>query len=65
MTTISIEDQIACVRREIAMRQRVYPRRVGAMKMTQANADREMKAMIAILATLQRVRDDGLPETCE
>lgn len=63
MTTVALADQIACVRRELAMRQRVYPRWVSAGKMTQADSDREITAMIAVLATLQEVqrqREPGL-----
>lgn len=63
MTTVALADQIACVRRELAMRQRVYPRWVSAGKMTQADSDREIQAMIAVLATLQgvqRQREPGL-----
>ena len=63
MTTVALADQIACVRRELAMRQRVYPRWVYAGKMTQADSDREITTMIAVLATLQEVqrqREPGL-----
>lgn len=63
MSTVALADQIACVRRELAMRQRVYPRWVSAGKMTQADSDREITAMIAVLATLQdvqRAREPGL-----
>ena len=63
MTTVALADQIACVRRELAMRQRVYPRWVSAGKMTQADSDREITAMIAGLTTLQglqREREPGL-----
>lgn len=57
---ITIEMQIACARRELALRQRVYPRWVAAKKMKQAEADKEiaaMAAMAAIEATLHAVRD--------
>lgn len=63
MSTVALADQIACVRREIAMRQRVFPRWVHAGKMTQADSDREITTMIAVLATLQEVqrqREPGL-----
>lgn len=48
--------QIACVEREIRMRQRVYPRWVGGGKMTQAKADAEISAMEAVHATLVSLR---------
>lgn len=53
---IPLEDQIACVEREIRMRERVYPRRVADGKMQQHTADRELLAMQAVLATLQGLR---------
>jgi hypothetical protein len=53
---IDIDQQIACVTRELGYRERVYARRIGAGKMTQRLADREMAAMKAVLETLRRVR---------
>lgn len=38
------------------MRERVYPRRVAEFRMKQAEADRELEAMRAVLATLQEAR---------
>lgn len=52
----NIADQIACIEREIKQRKRVYPRWVEQEKMTQALADREMKRMEDVLATLEVVR---------
>lgn len=63
MSAVALADQISCVRRELSMRQRVYPRWVSAGKMTQADSDREITTMIAVLATLQalqREREPGL-----
>lgn len=54
----SVEQQIECVKREIGMREHVYPRRVADRKMTQALADRELATMRAVLATLE-----ALPKT--
>ncbi len=51
----SLIEQIACVRREIAMRERVYPRWVAAEKMKQAKADEELATMRAVLETIIRV----------
>lgn len=53
---ITIESQIACVRREISMRRKVYPRWVSAGKMTQDEADRQIATMEAAMATLESVR---------
>ena len=55
----SLADQIHCVIREIAMRKRVYGRRVAEGLMTAAHADLEMWNMEAVLATLERVKAQG------
>jgi len=52
---ITLGMQVACVRREIQMRERVYPKLVGAGKMKQHIADIEMAAMRAVLATLEKL----------
>lgn len=57
----SLADQIECVKREIAMRESVYPRWVGARKMTQAKADRELACMRAVLETLQSMNGHQIP----
>lgn len=54
----SLEAQLACIRREIGMRKRVYPRWVANAKMAQADADREIASMQAVLATLENLRDE-------
>lgn len=53
---IGIEEQIACVERELRLRERVYARRVGDKKMTRAQAEKEIAAMQAVLETLQKVK---------
>lgn len=50
---IGVQDMIACVDREIRMRTQVYPRRVADKKMRQAEADREIAVMRAVLARLK------------
>lgn len=50
--TIPMSAQVECVRREIAMRERVYPKWVAAGRMTQKKADDELAAMAAVLGTL-------------
>lgn len=52
----SIEDQISCVEREIALRGRVYARQVAAQRMSQKFADYELTVMRAVLDTLRAVR---------
>lgn len=61
-TVVALADQIACVRREIALRNKVYPRWVEKGRMHQEQADRELEAMIAVLATLQEVQRAREPE---
>ena len=53
----SLADQIAEVKREIAMRERVYPRFIAAGKLTQAKADFALAAMRAVLDTLTALKD--------
>lgn len=50
---VPIEAQIKEVEREIAQRERVYPRWVEAGKMPKATADRQIATMRAVLATLK------------
>lgn len=53
---VTNEEMRACVEREIAMRERVYPRWVDSGKMSQDKADAELRAMRAVLEVLK-----GLP----
>ncbi len=46
---ITREHKIAEIEREIAMRQRVYRDRVSERRMSQAQADRQLGIMVAIL----------------
>lgn len=52
---VPLADQIACVKRELRMRAKVYSRRVAESRMTAAEAAQETAAMSAVLATLQRL----------
>ena len=56
MSAIPISAQVECVRREIGMRKRVYPRWIASEKMTQAKADAEIAAMEAVLVTLENIQ---------
>jgi hypothetical protein len=60
--TVPIDRQIACVKREVRMREHVYARRVLEAKMTQTEADVELQTMRAVLATLERVQSVVRPE---
>jgi hypothetical protein len=56
--TVPLERQIACLRREVGLRKRVYPRWIQNGRMTQEQADSQIEAMEAAQATLERVRDE-------
>lgn len=62
--TISIEDQIKEVARELAMRRRVYPRWVNDGRMTQAEADRKWEAMKAAHDTLLKLKAEEDSKGC-
>jgi len=59
--TIDIHQQIACVTREIALRKRVYQKRVKEGYMTSADAAYEIAAMEAVLHTLRNEAQPDLP----
>jgi hypothetical protein len=54
---ISLDNQIACVRRELSLRRAVYPRLIVSHKMTQQWADFQMDAMESVLRTLEALKD--------
>lgn len=56
---ISLNQQIASVAREIALRKRVYPRWVREKRMAQSSATFEIEAMEAVLATLQSLHESA------
>lgn len=51
----TIHEQIACVKREIAMRERVYPKWIASGKMQADQAGLEIDRMKAVLETLRAV----------
>lgn len=53
-------DQIVCVKREIAMRERVYPRFVHSGKMSELTARREIETMKSVLETLCDLQRAGV-----
>ena len=61
----TLDEQIACVKREIGMRARLYPRWVSAQKMAQAKADEELGCMRAVLATLEHNQLESQPINVE
>jgi hypothetical protein len=50
---VPLADQIRCVGRELGLRRRVYPKWIASGRMKQDDADREIAAMEAVLATLK------------
>jgi len=57
---ITLADQIAEVKREIGMRQKVYQREIAAERLDPSDAEARTVRMVAVLATLERLRDQGL-----
>ena len=57
---VTLADQIYCVGREIGLRRNVYPKFEASGRMKQADADREIAAMEAVLATLERLERSEL-----
>lgn len=49
---ITLADQVACLRRELALRKSVYPKWVKLGKMTEREADRQIEVMQSILDLL-------------
>lgn len=52
---MTLEDQIASVKRELALREAMYPRWVSAGTMTKAKSEHEIAAMRAVLETLEKI----------
>jgi hypothetical protein len=50
---IPLDRQVACAKRELALRKRVYPTWVNAKRMNEFKAEEEIAAMAAIVATLE------------
>lgn len=53
---VGLDKQLACAKRELALRKRVYPNWVGAKRMTQFRAEDEIAAMAAIVETLEQLQ---------
>jgi hypothetical protein len=60
--TFSFEQKLAAVKREIAFRKHVYPRRVADAKMTQALANDQIAVMEAIAADYEKAIATQSPE---
>lgn len=53
----SLHEKIACLKREVAMRENAYPRWIKNGKMTQDKADYEIRIMRSILADYEEQRN--------
>lgn len=53
----TIDEQLACAKRELALRHNVYPKWIANRRMTQDKAAHEIDCMEAIVATLQYRKD--------
>lgn len=56
---VTIDDMIQAAERELALRRRVYPRRVSEGKMSADFAQHQTRAMEAIVALLKQRKDVG------
>lgn len=59
-TDITLEDEIACVQREIRKRLEVYPKLVRRGTMTEDKAQHEIAVMTQVLKRLEAIRQPGL-----
>lgn len=53
---ISLDNQLICARRELALRKNVYPKWVANGRMSQLAADHEIEAMEAIVDTITKCK---------
>lgn len=56
--TFTLDEKIACVRREVEMRRRVYPNWVRSGRISQAHADHQIACMESVLADLEASRPE-------
>lgn len=54
----SIIDLVECAKRELALRQRVYPKWVESGRLDARKADHEIECMKAIASRLEKIRDE-------
>lgn len=58
----TLDEQIKCIEREIALREKTYPRWVMVGTMRQVKATHEIECMRDALATLKQVKEREHPE---
>jgi len=58
----TLQEQILCIKRELGMRKRVYPKWVHIGKMQQSTSDKEIQCMQDVLNTLETIdlKNEGL-----
>lgn len=54
MAIFTLVEKLRCATRELAIRRAVYPKRVESRRMKQAECDREIALMEAIVADYQK-----------
>lgn len=59
LSDVSLAEEIAAVKRELAMREGVYPRLVSQGKMKQASADLQLRVMRRVLQRLLKAEQSG------
>ena len=57
---LKVDRMLACLARELALRNIVYPRQIANAKLTQAVADRELLALQEVIDALTALRAMGL-----
>ena len=60
--TITIDDKLQCVVRELGYRYRTYPQKVAKHKMSQSEADHELRVMETIVEDYRRSAQVRAPE---
>ena len=50
---ITLRDEIECIKRELKLRRKVYPRWIATQRMAEGYANREIAVMEAILRRLE------------
>ena len=56
---IPLSEQIVCVKRELRIRSKCYARWVDSGRMSQYKATNELRAMGAVLQTLEKLHQEG------
>lgn len=60
-----LKEMIDCVSREVSLRVAVYPKRIQSGKMTKEQANREIRLMRLIKASLQKIYDNKAPKSVQ